>query len=178
MSRVFFISDLHFGHKKIVQFGNQNGISLRSGDTYVENMHIIAQNCIDTVTKRDLLYILGDAAFTEDGLEAIKEIPGRKILVRGNHDNYFKTEQLLRVFESIEGLVRYKNAWLSHAPIHPAELRGKINIHGHVHNQSIRNQYTGEYDERYINVCCEAVGEKPISYQEIIDGTYQKIRKC
>ena len=61
--------------------------------------------------------------------------------------------------------------WLSHAPIHPNELRGRKNIHGHVHNEAVT--YYDEIfeieapDPNYINVCCDVTDYKPISLEEI-----------
>lgn len=178
MSEVFFISDLHFGHKKIIEFGKVTGTAYRSGDNWQENMHNIVVNWNRVVGKRDKVFVLGDVAFNQEGFDALNELNGTKTLIRGNHDNYFKTDDWLKVFDSVEGLYRYKEFWLSHAPIHPLELRGKKNIHGHVHQHSIRNTYTNEYDPNYICVCCEPLGETPISLKQIRDGTYDRIRKC
>lgn len=178
MCEVFFMSDFHFGHRKIVEFGKSTGTVYRSGDTCEENMHNIITKCNSVVTKRDKLFILGDVAFTQAGFDALGEIAGSKILVRGNHDNKFTTEQWLTHFDSVEGIVKYKDFWLTHAPLHPLELRGKKNIHGHVHQFSIRNTYTNELDPNYISVTCEALNETPISLTEILDGTYDKIRRC
>lgn len=178
MSRVFLISDLHFGHKRICEFGGQTGVNYRTGDTWQENMHTIIENWNSVVTKRDIVFVLGDVAFNQEGYDAVGELNGRKKLIRGNHDNYFSTEEWLKHFETVEGIVGYKGYWLTHAPIHPNELRGKKNIHGHLHQHSIRNSYTGEYDPNYINVCCEAIGETPIPFEWIRDGKYDEIRKC
>ena len=38
--------------------------------------------------------------------------------------------------------------WLSHAPIHPDELRGKPSVHGHCHYANI--QLDGKDDPRYL----------------------------
>lgn len=174
MSRVLFISDLHIGHKNILNFSG----GLRQGTTIEEHDKWLLNSISSAVTKRDILYILGDLTWTEEeGLERIGQLPGRKFLVRGNHDERFNAADLLSVFDDVFGLVKYKGAWLSHAPIHPDELRGKINIHGHVHNNSIRNGDSG-VDHRYVNVCVEALDGTPISYQHIVDGTYQSIRRC
>ena len=64
------------------------------------------------------------------------------------------------------GLEKYKGAWLSHAPIHPAELRGKINIHGHVHYANVLDE-TGKLDNRYFNVSLENTGGCPIALNVI-----------
>jgi calcineurin-like phosphoesterase family protein len=79
--------------------------------------------------------------------------------VLGNHD-IFPISEYQKYFTKIHGLTKYKGFWLSHAPIHSEELRGKINIHGHVHNKII-------VDPRYRSVCVEALNGKPISLSSL-----------
>ncbi len=166
MANVFFIGDLHFGHKRIKDFLDDKGRSHRYGNDYKENMQIIADRWNEVVTKRDRVYVLGDTAFNDEGFDMLKTLKGSKILVRGNHDNYYSTEKWLEVFDEVEGIIRYKNYWLTHAPVHPDELRGKKNIHGHVHHNIIRNA-DGTPDERYVCVCCEVIEHRPISLSQI-----------
>lgn len=111
------------------------------------------------LNKRNIVYFLGDVAFDEDHMELISGLPGRKILVSGNHDDLVPLSLQAKVFEGIHGMVKYKEFWLTHAPIHPAELRGKVNIHGHVHSASIE-------DDRYINACPDNIGRFFLSLHE------------
>lgn len=178
MSRVFVISDLHFGHKRITDFTCELGKSYRAGSSCTENMQNIITNWNSVVGKRDLVWVLGDIAFTQEGYDALGELSGRKKMVRGNHDDSFTTQEWLKHFETVEGITQYKGFWLTHAPIHPNELRGKRNVHGHVHHNSIVNSYTGDLDQRYVNVCCEAIGETPILFNDIRSGRYNDIRRC
>ena len=127
MANVWFTSDLHFGHKNIHKFR----LEISSQE---ENERRIILDWNNLVTKRDDIYVLGDAAFTMKSVELFKTLPGRKFLVRGNHDD-LDTQVYLKYFKSIYGLKKYKEFWLSHSPIHPNELRGKVNLHGHVHYQ-------------------------------------------
>jgi calcineurin-like phosphoesterase family protein len=145
MSKVMFTSDLHLGHKNIGGFRH-------FCDSSEENTAVISEHWFSEVGSRDTIYILGDAAFNEQGLEDLKALPGNKILILGNHDT-MKGHEYLSAVREVHGIVyrRWKmgpKVWLSHAPIHPDELRGRYNIHGHVHYNSIK-------DERYINVCCD-----------------------
>ena len=86
----------------------------------------------------------------------------------GNHDtDSGERQDILRMLimlykiNKVGSLYKYKNKfWLSHAPIHPQELRGLKNVHGHCHNNSID-------DNRYINVSCEAVNYTPIQFKDI-----------
>ena len=172
MSKVYFISDLHFGHRRITEFVP----GARSGRNCTENMQNIINNWNAVVKKRDFVWVLGDIAMSKEGFDALGELAGTKYMVKGNHDNRFTTEEWLRHFKSVESLVSYKGYWLSHCPIHPAELRGKKNIHGHVHTQSIVApvDYNEErfWDRNYINICCEAINETPVSFDDIKGGAY------
>ncbi len=159
----YVISDLHFGHGRIAEFRSEFA-------SMEEHEEEIMRRWRDTVHPRDRVWVLGDAAFNREGLDHIAVLPGTKYLVRGNHDT-LSTADYLQVFKEIYGIVKYKRkgrlrAWLSHAPVHPDELRGCLNIHGHVHNQSI--QYGDGDDPRYINACPEAIGYAPINLHELL----------
>ena len=166
---VWFCSDLHFGHKNIEKFRHH----IKSEE---DNRHKICQDWDSLVTKRDDVYVLGDACFTMETINEFGLLPGRKHLIRGNHDT-LDTQVYLKYFKGVYGLLKYKEFWLSHAPIHPDELRGKVNLHGHVHYQSLRKPFNPAYDvkqdldPRYFNCCVENVfhltGRSLIRLEEI-----------
>jgi calcineurin-like phosphoesterase family protein len=168
MSGVYFISDLHLGHRNILKYRSQF-------DTIEEHDSVILDNILSRVTKRDVLWILGDVIFERglndknvELLRTIRKNVGWIKVVIGNHctDNKFRQDLLkylllTGIYDEVHGLVGYKNHWLSHCPIHPDELRGKVcNIHGHLHDYVLE-------DKRYFSVCCEQVNYTPISFQEI-----------
>ncbi len=145
MSQVWFCSDLHLGHKNIGKFRSPLVSSEKENNTR------ILLEWKTTVNKRSVVYVLGDFCFDRELFDSL-DLPGKKILIRGNHDN-FQTEQYLNFFDEVEGFVKYKGYWLSHAPIHPDELRGKVNLHGHVHYGTLP-------DKRYFNCCPENLWPK------------------
>ena len=136
-------ADLHFGHKTIDKYREWTGGN---------NVECISDLWNSVVKKRDVVYVLGDAAFTEEGVTAIRKLNGFKNLVLGNHDGLPITSYA-RAFKYIMGGVSYKRAWLTHIPIMKEEMRGRINIHGHVH----ANMYD---DREYINVNVDALWEQ------------------
>lgn len=153
----YVTADLHFGHRRIAEF--------RPFASMEEHEEHIMDEWRKVVRPRDKVWVLGDAAFTLEGLAKLWMLPGTKYLVRGNHDGLL-TAQYLRVFEEVYGLVKYKRrgrvpAWLSHAPIHPDELRGGVCIHGHTHHSVM-----GGPD--YFNVCPEIVGYAPVNLHGLI----------
>lgn len=170
MGRVYHASDLHLGHYNILKFSG----TLRDGEDVTEHDHYLIQTWNRQVRKRDLVFVHGDVCMHKS-IDIVGELSGRKILIRGNHDE-LPTIEYLKHFEEVHGIMRYKGCWLTHAPIHPAELRGKLNVHGHVHANSIRNGYH-EYDNRYINVSWE-VYKGLVPHDDIKSGAYYTKRRC
>jgi len=172
MSNVYFISDLHLGHKNILNFAPK----LRFGSTVDEHDDILIERIGSVAnSKRDVLYILGDVAMEVSKLELLNKIPAKKILYRGNHD-LFDDGVYRKYFDKIMGIGCYKGHWISHAPIHPFELRGRKNIHGHVHGNSITGiclDDDAKLDPDYINVCVENTAGYPVNFNDIRDNTFE-----
>lgn len=138
-----FIADPHLGHRNIHKYRTVFE-SQKHNDLYFIR---VLQECS---TKRDSMFFLGDVVFDEYYLGAIKELPGKKILIPGNHcTEYIPMKKLVDVYDEVHALLKYKEFWLSHAPLHPDELRGKRNIHGHVHTASVP-------DTKYLNVSVDS----------------------
>jgi calcineurin-like phosphoesterase family protein len=154
LSKVYAISDLHLGHDKILHFS-----PMRGGKTTEEHDQWIISQWNSVITKRDTVWVLGDVAFSLDALKKVALLKGNKNLVRGNHDRE-AIHEYKYLFSNVYGLIRKNGLWLSHAPIHPQELRGSKNVHGHVHQNPIL--LDGKPDPRYINVCVEALNGIPV----------------
>lgn len=160
MNETYFIGDLHFGHKKILEFSPERG-----GTNILEHNEWIISQWNSVVKKNDMVWVMGDVAFSQEGLQCVSRLRGNKKLVRGNHDTQ-STQAYLKYFNNVFGIVKESGFWLSHAPIHPQELRGKRNICGHMHSKNILLE-NGELDDRYINVSVEQINGIPISFTEI-----------
>lgn len=163
MSRVYVIADLHLGHKNICKFRTQFS-SVQEHDLYVVG------KILETCGKRDTLYLLGDCFFTEESLEYLEVMKaniGKIHLVLGNHcsendqrQRFIKKMLSEDLIDSVHGLLKYKGCWLTHAPIHPDELRGNFCAYGHGHHKKID-------DPRYFGVSCEQIDYTPIDFQRI-----------
>lgn len=165
MSKVWFISDCHFGHRNICKYRTQFS-SMEEHDEFV------FEGIMSTINKRDTLWMLGDMFFDGEVLEKygkpIAERCANTRIILGNHDtdNSYRmanVSKMCDIFGQIHSLHSKYGFWISHPPIHPIELRGKPNIHGHVHFATVP-------DDNYINVCCENVNYKPIDLQSIKAG--------
>lgn len=76
---VFFTADLHLGHDNIRKHCG------RPFDTVEEMDEAIISNWNRTVSARDLVYVVGDFAWSNHNLH-LARLKGKKILIKGNHD--------------------------------------------------------------------------------------------
>lgn len=169
MSKVYFVSDLHLGHRAISKYRTQFS-------SMGEHDEAIIDAIMSVSGKRNSLWMLGDCFFSEHHLETLRMFSDafhNVNWVLGNHDtdNLERMNIVRAAFDEnlcnrIGSLFGYKGFWLSHAPIHPSELRGKNNIHGHTHHITVD-------DDRYFSVCLEQINYKPIDFEEI-RNYYQK----
>lgn len=170
MSNVWFCSDPHFGHRNIHIFRPQF-------ESAEEHDEFLCDRIASTVGKRDTLWILGDICFSEDAMKYVQEISRRVGYLRvvlGNHDTDNGTrEKILRqlilegTYDSIHGLTKYKEFWLSHCPMDASEIRGKAgNIHGHTHG-------AGSPTKQHFSVCMENIEYKPIVLSDLRERFYE-----
>lgn len=83
--KIFFTSDLHFGHENVLRFDN------RPFRTIEEMDEELIRRWNVKVGKGDLVYVLGDLIWKSASGEAhnlIKRLNGQIILIKGNHDRF------------------------------------------------------------------------------------------
>jgi calcineurin-like phosphoesterase family protein len=150
MSKLFLLSDPHFGHEKM---------AIRRGFSSAEEQdEFIIKQWNLVVTKRDIVYLLGDITMEKNNYSILDRLNGRKKVILGNHDQGNHVPSLLKHVMSVCGMVKLNGYILTHAPIHPTELgRFGVNIHGHVHENTID-------DPRYKNVSCEVLNYTPLLF--------------
>lgn len=161
MSTVYVTSDWHFGHTGITNHFRKQFTSLEAMED------TLLYETLGRVTKRDVLLCLGDMAFDQRGLDRLRELPCRMILVRGNHDT-LPTENFMEVFDEIHGAYRYKNAFFTHIPIHPMELYRGWNVHGHCHRGGPRELQKGDEWRSYYNAIVEFNDYKIVPMEKIL----------
>lgn len=156
MSSVYVISDLRLAHRKIVEFTANSPGAFRGGSTVDEHDEwVIGQMLAVRPNKRTLWWILGDVGFDEEKLGMLDSVPGRKRLLLGNHD-LFDTSVYMKHFEWVGGTIKKYGMWFSHVPMHPHELRGFPNVHGHCHYGPIMAPgYGDKPDPRYLNMAID-----------------------
>lgn len=153
--KVFIISDTHFGHKNIIRYCGRP-----FKDTEEMDREMI-KNWNEVVSNQDLVIHLGDVALCskERFKNIMSQLNGRKMLIRGNHDNW--SDEFYRD-SGFYYVSRYPIVWnnfylLSHAPMQLSETTPYFNYYGHVHD-----------DVKYIDtatskcVCVERTGYRPL----------------
>jgi calcineurin-like phosphoesterase family protein len=152
------IGDTHFGHKRVIEFEKEK----RPFSSIEEHDQALVDNWNSVVTKRDIVWHLGDVLFTKESFELLSRLNGLKKLVLGNHDVFPLTEYQ-KHFSEIYGAVKYKGFILTHVPIHDSQFyRFRGNIHGHLHSSRLE-------DDRYINVSAEQIGLTPVPFDKLVD---------
>lgn len=126
-STTWIITDTHFGHDNIIKYCSRP-----------ENFAEIIDNFwIRNVGRNDLVIHLGDVAWPRWWREnKLKDLPGQKVLVRGNHDDksiyWYMNKGFMLAVDSFSMKVSGMDILFTHEPVifHTHD----INIHGHLHN--------------------------------------------
>lgn len=140
----YFISDMHIGHERCINFDNRPFANVEEMDNL---MHFYWN---EKIKNDDVVYILGDISLkvNEDIIKFVSTLKGHKILVKGNHDK-LQDHRYKILFDDIVNYAEIKvgvknpdnstntlNLVLSHYPIlmWKNQHRGHIHLYGHVHN--------------------------------------------
>lgn len=169
MENIFYISDMHFFHKKVINMSNRPFSSIEE-----MNKRII-KNWNDKVTFYDTVYILGDIAYRaklNEVINILNNLNGKKHLIIGNHDrNFLNYEEFKNNFETIQDYLviddNERKVVLFHYPIEEWEgyFRDSYHLFGHVHNN---DKYLKKLNNRF-NVSVEKIGYEPCTLDEIIE---------
>ena len=150
----YYISDLHLLHENVLRFDN------RPFET-IENMQeTIVNNWNRKVTNGDTVYILGDVSMRgkkEDLISLVATLKGRKVLVKGNHDDvsdyryqqlYYEIVDYKEIHDAVDG--QNYDLVLCHYPIFSWKKmgRGIILLYGHTHDSA---------EDKYYQNCLEAM---------------------
>jgi calcineurin-like phosphoesterase family protein len=165
MVNIFVTADLHFGHKKIMEYESRPFDSIEEMDeTLIENWNTV-------VSERDKVFVLGDVSFygKQKTYELVGRLKGRKILVIGNHDRRKSVSWWGDVgFDEVSKYSIIYNDFIvmSHKP--PAYIPSNtpyFYVYGHVHSSEMYKTITE-------TSCCVSVERwdyKPVYLNIIFD---------
>lgn len=163
--QVWVWSDLHLGHANIIGYCDRPFRDVGHMDNALLDHWA---RTVDWSAEDDAIVVCGDIAMkrgmTEANFDRIRAMPGRKVLVPGNHD--FSGAGGLRVegFDEACAMLLVEgepSLVFTHVPIQEVHLPdGWVNIHGHLHHDP-------PTDTRHINVSVEQLDYRPVLLSRI-----------
>lgn len=188
-SGIFFTSDTHFGHSKIIDYCKRPFSSIEEHDK------TLIQNWNNVVGQDDTVFHLGDFAYGNSQFVSniIKQLNGNIILIKGNHDLRNMNPTLYNMFSDAvyqaRILIDKQTVYLNHFPFLCFE-HGDINLYkdnysiqlfGHVHSGPL----TSSEDVNRLNILFPTqydVGVDnnnftPISWIDVKNKIKQQINK-
>ncbi|MBQ4522097.1 MAG: metallophosphoesterase [Lachnospiraceae bacterium] len=166
----YYISDLHLFHEASIRFDQRPFQTL-------EEMHdVILKNWNATVTNADTVYILGDISLrgrSDDLIAFVAKLKGKKILVKGNHDDisdyrykqlFFEIGDYKEIKDAVDG--KSYQLVLSHYPIFSWNKMkgGSILLYGHTHNSEEDVYFQKCIGDMNANECRHVGGHKVQAY--------------
>ena len=127
MKVTWLISDTHFNHDNIATYCNRPA---NFTDLLIRRWQAV-------VKPGDLVIHLGDVAIgnRRKVKDILAELPGRKVLVLGNHDRMHGPDWWMEQgFDFACQALKYRNVWLTHEPSTSLADGCEVNVHGHLHN--------------------------------------------
>ena len=140
---LWFTSDTHFNHAKILEFCDRNGIK-----DIQQHDKLLIDNWNSVVKPDDTIFHLGDFCFggTPKWREVLSQLNGHIYLIRGNHDDKNIEKSIYPLFEDVlyqaRILVDGRTVYLNHFPFlcyghADPKTYGQnysIQLFGHVHS--------------------------------------------
>jgi len=167
-SKLFFTSDLHFGHKNIINFSNRPYTNIETmDDALIRNWNAV-------VPHDGIVFILGDFSFYNGTYTKylLGELNGRIILIQGNHDKqvsmFKEVHQLLdiKVVDNINGnFGGCTHLTLCHFQLFTWNRKhhGAKHLYGHSHGTSPHKDFAS------LDVGVDCWDYTPVSYKQLTD---------
>ena len=174
MATVWFTSDLHFGHARVLEFAS------RPWDTLRQMHQALIAGINARVSPFDELYVLGDFSYKatlEEAVELRRKIACRNVhLVPGNHDRNWAMPEVAGTFIVEPPIAVIKESGqkivLSHYPLADWQSmsHGSWHLHGHIHSQGTEyNEFNLFQGLMRYDVGVDANGYAPVSLDELRD---------
>ncbi len=184
MGKVFFTSDLHFGHENAIRFDNRPFKNVEEMDAE------LIKRWNAKVGKGDLVYVLGDMIWKShngDAEQLIRSLNGQIILIKGNHDRFLhnaKAKNALAGVKDADDICvtledgTKRRCILQHAfvPMYYGHRYQAIHLHGHSHQteesvmefiiQATLREHG--YKPEIYNVGCMYWNYEPVTLDEIL----------
>jgi len=164
---IYLIGDTHFDHANIIKYGKRPFANVR-----VMN-RVLVKNWNNTVGPKDTVYFLGDWAFGRRHKPAkywVRRLNGHIVSIKGSHDKG-KIRKSMRLHYGGDRFLLIHN---------PDEKRANWNgwtIHGHKHNNNMRDYPFINGKRKTINVGVELTNYRPVSLDYLLSLDIDSIRR-
>ena len=127
----------------------------------------LIRNWNSTVAADDEVYVIGDVG----NEKYIRELNGRKYLIKGNHDKLSNAGYRAAGFDEVyDKPVLFEDFWiLSHEPVYVNINMPYANIFGHIHNNPMYKTVSA----RSYCVSVERINYTPVSFEDIVLAVQQ-----
>lgn len=167
---IYLISDLHLDHSNIIRYCARPFVS-----SNVDEMNKILIDNWNNTVGNNVIYFLGDLSFGKGARSAnywLERLKGKIHFIRGAHDTDVGGSKEYEVLK----YGRYKFLLLHD----PDSLPNRWNhwvIHGHKHNNDVKNYPFINGDRKTINVSPELVNYRPVSLDFITSLKLDSIKR-
>lgn len=145
-------TDTHFGHKMLIDEGHRPA---DFDQRIIKQWHML-------VAEEDLIIHLGDVALPDSNQavwDTIRSLPGRKILVMGNHDKRSAKWYMERGFAFACEAFELSSILFTHRPRPDVPAHIQFNVHGHLHSGEHR---AFEPTPKHVLIALEKTGYGPL----------------
>jgi calcineurin-like phosphoesterase family protein len=168
---IYLIADLHLGHANIIRYCSRPFLvsDVREMD------HVLIKNWNYTISPANRVYYLGDLRYGNDALPALQyrqKLKGHITFIEGNHDD----RELGAVSSSILDYGGFQFL-LVHDPAHSQSAFDGWVIHGHHHNNNLRQYPFIDFEHRRINVSAEVIGYSPVNLKDICELIHDRMSR-
>lgn len=188
-SLVFFTSDTHFNHEKIISFCD------RPFESAEDMNEVLINNWNSVIPEDGYVFHLGDFAWGHHIKNIIYELNGNIILIKGNHDEQNLKKGMYKYFYEIYDQLHLQigntSLYLNHYPFLTyggiyKEKNPVIQCFGHIHMSKYKNKGldTNRYDfllPSQYDVGVDLNDFKPISFYDLkkkVDFQVQNKLNC
>jgi calcineurin-like phosphoesterase family protein len=162
------ISDTHFSHNPIIDYAGRPK----------DHEDLMYERWRETVKPNDFVLHLGDVVFGNGRVfpETFAKLPGKKFLVKGNHDKRKRKFYRRAGFWILEPFTSEFEGYKVHFSHHPQPRMVKrnpntLNVHGHTHENI-------QPDKRLINVCVEQTDYRPVWIEDVLNDRIREIERA
>ena len=187
--KVWFTSDLHFGHRNVIRFCDRPYENEKEmGEKLIENWN----SCVGD---NDIVFVLGDTFWFNDSRsikKVLDQLKGKTIyMLPGNHDDFehyhrVDTERIVLCPDVVVLWLQEYNSskkfeiWMSHYPMMtwPHRDNGVWQLFGHIHSNPNRTEGVDQdlpLHWNQMDVGCDYWNYKPVSMETL--QTHFEMRK-